>query len=50
MDATAMPHLGDEADSSKTQYNKGNKAQPMEGDFDPQELAQGIRTVLNKDK
>jgi hypothetical protein len=50
MDATAMPHLGDEADSSKTQYNKGNKPQPMEGDFDPQELAQGIRTVLNKDK
>jgi len=50
MDATAMPHLGDEADSSKAQYNKGNKPQPLEGDFDPQELAQGIRTVLNKDK
>jgi hypothetical protein len=50
MDATAMPHLADEADSSKTQYNKGNKAQPLEGDFDAQELAQGIRTVLNKDK
>jgi len=50
MDATAMPHLADEADSSKTQYNKGNKPQPLEGDFDPQEIAQGIRTVLNKDK
>jgi hypothetical protein len=50
MEATAMPHLADETDSSKTQYNKGNKPQPLEGDFDPQELAQGIRTVLNKDK
>jgi len=29
---------------------KGNKAQPLKGDFDPKELAQGIRTVLNKDK
>jgi hypothetical protein len=48
-DATAMPHLGDEADSSQIQYNKGNKAQPLKGDFDPQELAQGIRTVLKKD-
>jgi hypothetical protein len=50
MEATAMPHLADEADSSKTQYNKGNKSQALDGDFDPQELAQGIRTVLNKDK
>jgi len=31
-------------------YNKGNKAQPMKGDFNPKELAQGIRTVLNKEK
>jgi len=49
MDATAMPHMGDEADSSKMQYNKGNKPQALNGDFDPQELAQGIRTVLKKD-
>jgi len=29
---------------------KGNKAQPLKGDFDARELAQGIRTVLSKDK
>jgi len=28
----------------------GNKAQPMKGDFDARELAQGIRTVLSKEK
>jgi hypothetical protein len=28
----------------------GNKPQPLEGDFDPKSLAEGIRTVLNKDK
>jgi len=50
METTAMPHLGDEADSSQTQYNKGNKPQPLQGDFNPQELAQGIRTVLSKDQ
>jgi len=33
-----------------SQYNKGNKPQPMKGDFDPQEIAQGIRTMLSKDK
>jgi hypothetical protein len=27
----------------------GNKAQPLKGDFNPRELAAGIRTVLNKD-
>jgi hypothetical protein len=27
----------------------GNKPQPLQGDFDPKELAQGIRTVLSKD-
>jgi hypothetical protein len=27
----------------------GNKAQPMQGDFNPKELAEGIRTVLSKD-
>jgi hypothetical protein len=29
--------------------NTGNKPQAMEGDFDPKALAQGLRTVLNKD-
>jgi hypothetical protein len=28
---------------------KGNKAQPVKGDFNPKELANGIRTVLKKD-
>ena len=28
----------------------GNKAQKMDGDFNPKELAAGIRTVLNKDE
>jgi hypothetical protein len=32
------------------QFNKGNKAQPLQGDFNPKELAEGIRTVLIKDK
>ena len=30
--------------------NKGNKPQPLKGDFDPKELAKGISTVLSKDK
>jgi len=50
METTAMPHMGDEADSSQAQYNKGNKPQPLQGDFNPQELAQGLRTVLSKDQ
>jgi hypothetical protein len=49
-EATAMPHLGEEAESAGTQYNKGNKPQPLKGDFNPKELAQGLRTVLSKDK
>ena len=32
------------------QYNKGNKTRQLEGDFDPKELAEGIRTILSKDK
>jgi len=43
--APAMRPAEDEPDRS--QY-KGNKAQPLQGDFDPQSMAQGIRTVLNK--
>ena len=30
--------------------NKGNKPMPMPDDFNPKELAEGIRTVLSKDK
>jgi len=48
-EATALPHLGDEADPVQMQYNKGNKSQPLKGDFKPKELAEGIRTVLKKD-
>jgi len=49
-ETSAMPQAGgDGADSPQT-YNKGNKPQPLEGDFNPQELAQGIRTVLSKDQ
>jgi hypothetical protein len=33
----------------RTQY-KGNKPQQLEGGFDAKEIAQGIRTVLSKDK
>ncbi|GHV95126.1 hypothetical protein AGMMS50293_14460 [Spirochaetia bacterium] len=28
----------------------GNKPQPLKGDFNPKELAEGLRTVLSKDK
>jgi len=48
-EATAMPHLGDEAEPSQMQYNKGNKPQQLKGDFNPKELAEGLRTVLSKD-
>jgi len=48
-EATAMPHMGEEAETSQKQYNKGNKPQALEGDFDPQQIAEGIRTVLKKD-
>jgi len=43
--APALRPVEDEPDRS--QY-KGNKAQPLQGDFDPQSMAQGIRTVLSK--
>jgi len=43
--APAIHPVEDEPD--RGQY-KGNKAQPLQGDFDPQSMAQGIRTVLSK--
>jgi len=38
-----------EEKGSSSHYT-GNKPEPMKGDFDPQEIAQGIRTMLSKDK
>jgi len=38
----------DESEPDRSQY-KGNKPQALEGDFQPQAIAQGIRTVLSKD-
>jgi hypothetical protein len=39
----------EEAEPSKTPY-KGNKPQALNGDFNAEELAKGLRTVLSKDK
>jgi hypothetical protein len=45
---------GDIFESGMTEDNSprhlGNKPQPLKGDFNPKELAQGIRTVLSKEK
>ena len=35
---------------SAPRSNKGNKPEPIKGDFSPKELAEGIRSVLSKDK
>jgi hypothetical protein len=40
----------EEMESAEQQYNKGNKPQQLKGDFNPKELAEGIRTVLSKDR
>jgi hypothetical protein len=47
-DADSLP--AGPAVSTEPQYNKGNKPVAMEGDFKPQELAQGIRTILSGEK
>jgi len=39
-----------EESDSHVSNNAGNKPQPLKGDFDPQEIAQGIRTMLSKEK
>jgi hypothetical protein len=39
----------EETDSFSSR-NTGNKPQPLKGDFNPEEIAKGIRTVLSKDK
>jgi hypothetical protein len=45
IDSTASHETNDPVRSTA-----GKKPQPFKGDFDPQELAQGLRTVLSKDK
>jgi hypothetical protein len=40
-------HPVEEYEPDRSQY-KGNKPQTLKGDFNPQSLAQGIRTVLSK--
>ena len=48
--ASEMPtEKQEESMPDRSQY-KGNKSQAMEGDFDAKQIAQGIRTVLSKDK
>ena len=37
-------------EGARTQYRKGNKPQSLQGDFNPKDLAEGIRTVLSMDK
>jgi len=39
-----------EESGSGQAYNKGNKPQTLQGDFNPKELAEGIRAVLAKEK
>jgi len=51
--ASAFDGVGETADAgggTESPRYAGNKPQPMEGDFNPKELAEGIRTVLKKDK
>ena len=51
-DAAFMPsvEIEEAPEQSAPRYNKGNKPEPMKGDFSPKELAEGIRSVLSKDK
>jgi len=37
-------------ESEKSRYKGGNIPQTLEGDFNPKSLAEGLRTVLSKDK
>jgi hypothetical protein len=52
--SSSTPSMGstvpvdDESEPDRSQY-KGNKPQALQGDFQPQAIAQGIRTVLSKD-
>lgn len=40
----------EEAEPQSQSRYVGNKPQPLKGDFNPKELAEGIRTVLSKEK
>jgi len=42
------PVADESSEPDRSQY-KGNKPQALQGDFQPQAIAQGIRTVLSKD-
>ena len=46
---TEIPTIAEEFEQ-QTNYNKGNRPVPMKGDFNPQELAKGLRSVLEKEK
>jgi len=51
--SSSTPSMGstapiDESEPDRSQY-KGNKPQALQGDFQPQVIAQGIRTVLSKE-
>ena len=45
-----LPKVEDFEPAAQQSYRGGNKPQPMEGDFNPKELAEGLRAVLAKDK
>jgi hypothetical protein len=44
-----VPQQSGDLEQVKT-HTTGNKAQPLQGDFKPEQIAQGIRTVLSKDQ
>jgi len=45
---TNIPSSAVDVDSRS--HYKGNRPEPMKGDFNPKELAEGLRSVLSKDK
>jgi hypothetical protein len=47
--APSAAFMPEDIEPERTRY-VGNKPQAMQGDFDPKGLAEGIRTVLSKDK
>jgi hypothetical protein len=48
--ASSFSNAIEETDPASSRYNTGNKPQPLKGDFNPEEIAKGIRTILSKDK
>jgi hypothetical protein len=48
-DESIAPPVASEPASVRSSY-VGNKPQTLKGDFNPKELAEGLRTVLSKDK